>query len=144
MDVSFHWYCKEQLVKNLLKVFQKTSMVESSFEWSFGTACMKLYEYWTLPRIFFEIYSASNKVAYCILHYIVLYPVSAGLYPSIFADLRFSWRIDFYDLGIWGAVGSPPCGVEGAMPLEALGISSIPGFQIAFPCIVRWPNLFHF
>ena len=51
-------------------------MAESSFEWNFGTACMKLYEYWTLPRIFFEIYSASNKVAYCILYYIVLYPVS--------------------------------------------------------------------
>ena len=51
-------------------------MAESSFEWNFGTACMKLYEYWTLPRIFFEIYSASNKVAYCILYCIVLYPVS--------------------------------------------------------------------
>ena len=48
-------------------------MVESSFEWNFGTDCMKLYECWTLPRIFFEIYSASNKVAYCILY--VLYPV---------------------------------------------------------------------
>ena len=47
-------------------------MVETSFEWNFGTACMKLYEYWTLPRIFFEIYSASNKVAYCNLYYIVL------------------------------------------------------------------------
>ena len=51
-------------------------MAESSFEWNFGTASMKLYKYWTLPRIFFEIYSASNKVAYCILYYIVLYPVS--------------------------------------------------------------------
>ena len=46
-------------------------MVESSFEWNFGTACMKLYEYWTLPRIFSEIYSASNKAAYYILYYIV-------------------------------------------------------------------------
>ena len=51
-------------------------MVETSFEWNFGTACMKLYEYWTLSRMFFEIYSASNKVAFCILYYIVLYPVS--------------------------------------------------------------------
>ena len=48
-------------------------MVASSFKWNYGTACMKLYEYWTLQRIFFEIYSGSNKVAYCILY--VLYPV---------------------------------------------------------------------
>ena len=37
---------------------------------------MKLYKYWTLSRIFFEVYSVSNKVAYCILYYTVLYPVS--------------------------------------------------------------------
>ena len=54
--------------------------MESSFEWNFGTARMKLYEYWTLPRIFFEIYSASDKATYCILYYIVLYPVS-GVKP---------------------------------------------------------------
>ena len=119
-------------------------MVESSFELNFGTACIELYKYWTLPRIFFEIYSASNKVAYCILYYIVLYPVSSGLYPSIFADLRFSWRIELIDCRIWGAVVSSPCGVQGAMPLEALAISSIPGFQIACPCIIRWPSLFLF
>ena len=53
-------------------------MFESSFEWNFGTSCMKLYKYWTLPWIIFEIYSAFNKVAYCIFYYIVLYPVSAG------------------------------------------------------------------
>ena len=144
LDVSFHWYCKEQLVKKLLKILQKTSMVEFSFEWNFGTACMKLYEYWTLPRIFFEIYSASNNVAYCILYYIVLNPVSAGLYPSTFGELRFSWRIEFYDLRIWGAVVGSPCRVQGAIPLEALAISSIPGIQIAFPCIIWWLNLFHF
>ena len=56
-------------------------MVETSFEWNFGTACMKFYEYWTLPRIIFEIYSASNKVSYCItFYYIVLYPAS-GVKP---------------------------------------------------------------
>ena len=53
-------------------------MFESSFEWNFGTSCMKLYKYWTLPWIIFEIYSAFNKVEYCIFYYIVLYPVSAG------------------------------------------------------------------
>ena len=52
----------------------------------------------------FRNLSASNKVAYCILYYIVLYPVSAEHYPSAFADLRFSRRIEFYDLRIWGAV----------------------------------------
>ena len=41
---------------------------------------MKLYEYWTLPRIFFGIYSASNEVGYFILYGIVLYPVS-GVKP---------------------------------------------------------------
>ena len=30
LDVSFHWYCKEQLVKKLLKILWKTSMVESN------------------------------------------------------------------------------------------------------------------
>ena len=43
---------------------------------------MKLYEYWTVPMIIFEIYSAANKVAYCILYYIVLYPVS-GVKPFL-------------------------------------------------------------
>ena len=31
-----------------------------------------------------------------------------------------------------------------AMSLEALAISSIPDFQKAFPCIIRWPSLFFF
>ena len=57
-------------------------MVVTSFQWNFGTASMKLYEYWTLSRIFFEIYSASNKVAYFILYYIMLYPVS-GVKPFL-------------------------------------------------------------
>ena len=35
--------------------------------------------------IFFETYSASNKVAYCILYYIVLYPVSV-VKPFFFND----------------------------------------------------------
>ena len=39
-----------------------------------------MHEYWTLPGIFFETYLASNKVAYCILYYIVLYTVS-GVKP---------------------------------------------------------------
>ena len=43
-----------------------------------------------------------------------------------------------------GAVVSPPCEFQGAMPLEAFAISLIPGFQVDFPCIIRWPNLFHF
>ena len=30
------------------------------------------------------------------------------------------------------------------MPVEALAISTITGFQIAFRCIIRWPNLFIF
>ena len=30
------------------------------------------------------------------------------------------------------------------LPLEALAISSIPDFQIAFPCTIRWPNYFRF
>ena len=55
-------------------------MVETSFEWNFKTACMELYKYWTLPRIFFEIYLASNKVAYCILYHTVIYPAS-GVKP---------------------------------------------------------------
>ena len=84
------------------------------------------------------------KFVHCTLYYIVLYPVSAGLYPSTFAGLRFLWRIQFYDLRIWGAVVSLPCRVQGAMPLEALAVSSIPDFQIAFPCIIWWPNLFRF
>ena len=58
MDESFQWYCKEQPVKKLLKILWKTSIVESNFEWNFGTACMKFYE---------------HTVAYCILYYIVLY-----------------------------------------------------------------------
>ena len=71
--MRFQWYCKEQLVKMLLKNLSKTSMVESNFELNFRTACMELYENWTLPRIFFEIYSASKKlhIAFC-----MLYPVS--------------------------------------------------------------------
>ena len=32
----------------------------------------------------------------------------------------------------------------GAVPLEDLAISPIPGFQIALPCIIWWPNLFIF
>ena len=78
-------------------------------------------------------------IVFCITLYYIL-----SLESSYFADLRFSWRVEFYDLRIWGAVVSSPCGVQGAMPLEALAISSIPGFQIAFPCIIRWPNLIHF
>ena len=29
-------------------------------------------------------------------------------------------------------------------PLESLVISVIPGFQVVYPCIIRWPNLFPF
>ena len=68
--------------------------------------------------------------------------------PSAFADPRLSWRIEFHGCRprpnlcqhvgpctwglIWGAVNPP------------LAFSLIPGFQIAFPCIIRWPNLFIF
>ena len=44
---------------------------------------------------------------------------------------------------IWGAV-NPACGVQGKMSLEGLVISPIPSFQIAFPCIIWWPNPFLF
>ena len=77
-------------------------------------------------------------IVFCITLYYIL-----SLQSSSFADLRFSWRVEFYDLRIWGTVVSSPCGVQGAMHLEDLAISSIPGFQIAFPCIIRWPNLIH-
>ena len=67
-----------------------------------------------------------------------------GFIQALLLTSISSWRIEFYDFRIWGTVVSPPCGVQGTMPLEALAISSIPGFQIAFPCIIWWPNLFHF
>ena len=78
MDVRVQWYCKEQLVKKLVKVISKTSMVEPNFELNLETACIELYENWTMPRMFFEIYSASKKlhIAFC-----MLYPVSGVKLP---------------------------------------------------------------
>ena len=59
--------------------------------------------------------------------YICIY--ISGLYPSSFADLRFSNMHQQVGLCNWGFRGG------GALsPLE--GISVIPGFQIAFPCII--------
>ena len=43
---------------------------------------------------------------------------------------------------IWGAVNPPSPLV--ILPLEALAIWPIADFQIAFPCIIRWPNIFLF
>ena len=45
---------------------------------------------------------------------------------------------------VWGAVSSLVAWGAGAMPLEALATSLISAFQIAFPCTIRWPNLFQF
>ena len=79
------------------------------------------------------------------------------LYPSTFADIRFSWRIGFYGCWpklnmcqnvhpcnwgfIWGSV-SPSLWGPGTMCLKTLAISLIPGFKIAFQCIFWWTNLF--
>ena len=42
---------------------------------------------------------------------------------------------------MWGAV-SLPCGVKGQCPWKLwLSQALIPGFLIAFPCIIWWPNL---
>ena len=71
----------------------------------------------------------------------------AGLYPSTFADHRFSWRIEFNSHWSWGVhMGrcKPHLWGPGALPLEGLAISPTPGFQIAFPCIIWWHNLFLF
>ena len=53
----------------------------------------------------------------------------SGLYPSTFADLRFSWRIEFFVKYV---------------PLKDLAVSLISGFQIGLSCIIRWPNIFFF
>ena len=84
-------------------------------------------------------------------------PYTEGLYPSTFADFRFSWRIESISIShnptcvstlapcswgfIWGAV-NPPFWGSRAMSLEALAIPPIPGFQIVFPGIIWWPNIF--
>ena len=47
-------------------------------------------------------------------------------------------------LGVHMGRCKPPWWCSGEMPLEALTISPIPGFQIAFSCIIWWPNLFLF
>ena len=81
----------------------------------------------------------------------------SGLYPSTFADLRFSWRTEFYghrllqpnvrqhvgpsQVGFHMGWSNLPLWGPGAMPLEALALSLITDFQTAFPCI-WWPNLF--
>ena len=48
-----------------------------------------------------------------------------------------------FQLGVQGSAVSP-LGGSGAKPLEALTILAIPGFQTAFPWIIRWPDLFPF
>ena len=74
----FNDIVKEQIAKKLLKMFSKTSMLESNFKLNFETACMELYGNWTLPRMFFGIYSASKKlhIAFC-----MFYPVSGVKLP---------------------------------------------------------------
>ena len=71
-----------------------------------------------------------------------------GFIQALLLILRFSWRINFMAVGhnpMCQHVGyKPPLWVLGAMLPDALAVSPIPGFQIVFPCIIRWPNLFHF
>ena len=64
--------------------------------------------------------------------------MALGYNPTCFRTGHSNWGF------ILGAVVSPPREVQGAVPHEAFAISLIPGFQVAFPCIIRWPNLFHF
>ena len=47
-------------------------------------------------------------------------------------------------LGVYMRRCKPPLWSPGAMSLKDLAISLISSFQIALPCIVRWPNLFLF
>ena len=76
--------------------------------------------------------------------------LSAGFYPSTFLTSVFHEGLSFMAVGhnrmcismlALAAGGSRGCDKaplwsSGAKSLEALTISAIPGFQIAFPCII--------
>ena len=58
-------------------------------------------------------------------------------------NLTYASTLAFAAGGSYGRC-KPTLWSPGAIPLETLGISPIPGFQIAFLCIIRRPNFFPF
>ena len=58
-------------------------------------------------------------------------------------NLTYASTLAFTAEGSYGWC-KPTLWSPGAIPLETLGISPIPGFQIAFLCIIQRPNFFPF